>query len=386
MAYWAPAMGAKNIGDKDSSKQALDRFNHIMKKISAKTDNKIFIEQFLFDDNTPGMNSNTAIDPNEISRFLEGVAGALLRHTSGYALWGKSDYDASMVFNGFFSLGTMGWKFQQGAAVVAAGDDYVARLRRGASITQPIPAKRDNYHLFAKSIALRFLAAGPGDISVAYAGATRKVHVNSRPQFVKLDFPVGTEDSDLSFTSEAGTISLTNIQLFSFTQVSHVRDSLGNPRRYLPDIRKLNKLIEAGRGLPSKLKADDKTISDAVGVYEPEQDGARWYAWSGPEVQARMLVKAPAITIQGNIRPTLFRQPGGCMITVSLDGLKVADKLYTEDAPINLSVSVPSALVGKPADLRISSSCSINLKKQQLGNDDRTLSFMLNEISALPKK
>jgi len=246
MAYWAPAMGAANAGEKEPAKKVIDRFLYMMKKIADKTDNKIFIEQFLFEDNTPSMAFNAAIEPGQIGRFLEDVADALVKHTAGYALWGRSDYDASTVFNGFFSVGTLGWRFEQGANIARVGDAYAARLPQGASIAQSIPLGRDHFRVFAKSMTLRFRASGPGKISVTYAGTKHQLQIGGGQQLVRIGFPIAAADTELSFTSESGTLDLMDISLFSFTQVSHVRDSLGNPQRHLADIRKLNKLTDAG--------------------------------------------------------------------------------------------------------------------------------------------
>lgn len=385
MTYWAPAMGAQNRGEIEPAKKVLDRFSYMQKKIADQTSNKIFIEQFLFKDNTPSMTMNATIAPAEVSTFIKTVAGPMVRQTSGYALWGARDYDASTVFNGYFSLGEMDWKFAAGAKVIKAGDTFLARLPKGATITQPISSDRDLYRGFAKSTTLRFRASGPGMIEASYAGATNRVKIGASSELVNLTFPVAVGSPQLSLTSVSGTVQLTDVTLFNFTQTADVRDSLGRPSRHLTDIRALNKLIDAGGDLPSRLAAADNTLGGVAGVSSREQDGSRWYAWAGPEVQARILARVAAIKVQGYIKPSMFKRPGGCTLDAYVDGAKAASQVYAADGPIELSVPIASAQVGAPVDLRLSSSCAINPKQQKQGNDDRNLSFVLTEISAQPK-
>lgn len=251
MTYWAPAMGAENRGEIEPAKKVLDRFSYMQKKVADNTSNKIFIEQFLFKDNTPSMPMNAAIMPGQVSAFIKNIAGPMVRLTSGYSLWGARDYDASTLFNGFFSLGDMGWKFMDGAAVVQSGKTFFARLPSGASVIQSIPVARDPYRTFAKSMTLRFRAAGPGIITVAYVGVTRSIQIGAGNGLFKLTFPIPAlgSDSVLSITCKSGTVQLTDVVLFNHTQISDVRDSLGKPLQHLADIRALNKMIDAGGGM-----------------------------------------------------------------------------------------------------------------------------------------
>ena len=83
-----------------------------------------------------------------------------------------------------------------------------------------------------------------------------------------------------------------------------------------------------------------------------------------------------------NYRPSMFKQPGGCTLEAFVDGTKVASEVYLEDGPIDLSVPLTPAQVDAPADLRLSSTCSIDPRKVSQSTDDRTLAFILSQISA----
>jgi hypothetical protein len=383
MTYWAPAMGAENRGEAESAKKIIDRFVYMQKKVADDTHNKIFIEQFLFKDNTPAMSHNAVISPNEVSDFLRNIAGPMLKQTSGYALWGARDYDASTVFNGSFSLGALDWKFATGAKVVTAKETSYARMHKGASITQAIPSDRDLYRGFAKSTTLRLRATGPGIMTASYAGLTSRVQLGAKETLVNLSFPVAFgKNLDLVIASEEGAILVTDVHLFNFTQVGDVRDSLGRPGRHLPDIQALNMALEGGGAAPSRFEVNDSSFLQIAGVYAPEQEGIRRFAWAGPEVQVRIAARAPSISVLGYIQPSLFKQSGGCTLDGFVSGAKVVSRTYTADGPLDLSIPVATSQIGKPVDLKILSTCVVNPKQQKSGTDERNLSFVLTEISA----
>jgi hypothetical protein len=382
MTYWAPAMGANNRGEVEPAEKVMKRFLYIQDKVARNTKNKIFIEQFLFKDNTPAMALNAAIVPGEVSGFIRSAAGPLARQTSGYALWGAQDYDAGMLYNGFFSQGEQGWEFSGGASVAKAGDDFVARLPDGGAITQSVPAGRDHFRAFAKQVHLRLRAQGSGVIAATYGGVTRTANVGGQSALVQLAFPPAAGDSKLSIAGKSGPVSLTDVYLFSFTQISGVRDALGAPGPHLADVVALNTAIDLGEGLPSRLSASDHTLSGATGVYYPEQAASGWYAWTGPEVQVRIFAKANSIRVRGYLKPSMFKAGSGCTLNSFVDGARVSSTVFKQDAPIELALPISTSSVGKAVDFRLSSSCALNPRKAGLGADDRTLSFILNEISA----
>jgi hypothetical protein len=386
MTYWAPAMGAQNHGELESAKTALDRFSYMQKKIADDSSNKIFIEQFLFKDNTPGMSMNAAIAPADVGAFLRGVANPMMKLTFGYALWGARDYDASTVFNGFFSLGEFDWRFKAGAKIIKSGDLFYARLPTGAWITQSISSDRDLYRGFAKSTKLRFRASGPGILNATYAGSTVRVKVGAKEELFKLMLPVPTANSELKIASAGGTVRLTDVYLFNFTQTADVRDSLGRPGKHLEDIRALNSLIEIGTQPISRFSVSDNTLARVSGTWAREKDGEHWFAWAGPEVLARIIARGSSIRVQGFVKPSMFGTAEGCKFDVYLDSKKALSTVYKSDGPMDLRVPVAHGLKGKAVDLRITSTCVVNPKQRQTGQDDRNLSFVLTEIIAQDEK
>lgn len=312
------------------------------------------------------------------------MAKPLVEQTSGYALWGARDYYASIVFNGSFSLHKLGWNFSGDASVNPSGTDFFAKLPDGSAISQAIPVAQDHFRASSKSVTLQFRARGTGVVKASYAGVTASANVESDNQSVRMTFPQGNDDSVLSFSSKSGSIEVTDVYLFSHTQLSGVRDPEGRALRHLADIRALNEALDTDSIKPSRLSADDRTIQNASGVFAPEYDNSRWFAWAGPEVKARIFVKTPAITVRGHMNSSIFKRPKGCTLNAFVNGAKALSKTYTSDEAIDLRVPISPRQAGTLVDLRLSSTCQINPKKERAGTDDRTLGFILNEISAQP--
>lgn len=384
MTYWAPAIGAKNLSDFESASKVTERFSYMQKKISASTGNKIFIEQFLFKDNTPEAAHNTKIAPEQLSEFLKGIASPLLRLTSGYALWGARDYDASLLFNGFFSLGELGWQFTDGAVVKKAGNFNVAQLIPGAAVQQTVPLLRGNAPGLAKSTTLRLQATGPGTLEVSFAGGVKSVTIGTRTQEVSVALPLAFTDANLKISALAGNIAVSDVYLYFHSHVSDVRSAQGQPRQHLEDIRKLNQSLAQGADVPTRLAADDNSLAQASGVFGREQDTGVWFAWASDQVAATLFTASDTLRVDGYIKPSLFKNAKSCTLTAFGGGKKLMAQQYTADGPVALSVPLPGSVVGAPLDFRLTSSCVLKPQRGKPGGDSRALSFVLREISARP--
>ncbi len=190
MTYWAPGMDAVNQGEKDSSEKVIDRFNTLHRSLLAQIPKQLFIGQWLFKDNTPGFHFNAQVNPPELSRFIRDSARPLAQFTAGYALWNWRDYRRSYLFNGFFSLGKLGWDFSPGSSIQTFPDGAYAQLPQGQSIHQDIQRMHDRHK--RKTVRLRFTARGNGRVRVDIGSASQEVNIQAAPgarAVVTLQFP-----------------------------------------------------------------------------------------------------------------------------------------------------------------------------------------------------
>ncbi len=378
MGYWAPAMGALNQGELEPAAKVITRFAYIQNKVRSDTRNKIFLDQFLYQDNTPTAANNARIHPDELSIFLVHMAAPLLKLTSGYALWGARDYDASMLFNGFFSLAGLGWE-SGGSAQFASGS---ATLAIGASIRQMVPEKL-NQRAYTKQTRLRILVSGPGIIEARFAGVTKSAQVPTGPSWIHFDFPVPNVNSYLDIASKNGQLMLREAHLYDYTQVADFRDPLGKPGPRFTDIRTLNKNIASGANLPTRLAADDQSLRKVSGVASPEIDGGRAFAWAGPDVRADLFAAGKSIRVIGHIKPSMFPGNQPCKLVAYINTRHAISNAYEKEEPIELNVPIDPSEVGTFVTLQLKSNCSLNPKKSGLSSDSRDLSYVLREISSL---
>ena len=68
----------------------------------------IFVDQFLFMDNTPGFEKNGRLIESEIPAFIVNSSDVLRRRSKGYGIWTYRDYCDSVVYNAQFGLDEKG--------------------------------------------------------------------------------------------------------------------------------------------------------------------------------------------------------------------------------------------------------------------------------------
>ncbi len=388
MTYWAPGTGAANRGETESSEHVIDRFNYLQRKLFAQTPNQIFIEQWLFKDNSPSFRSNTRIDPAQLSGFIRDSARPLAQFTVGYALWNWRDYLASILFNGFFSLGNLGWEFSPGAGVEQLSDGVYARLSQGQFIRQNVPRTRDFYREFSDRVRLRFTARGEGRVAIHIGAASQEVNIQAArsSRIITLDFPAPSgEDPNLVMTALSGTVELKDLYLYSYEQISNVRSSDNSPGDHYRDIVALNRKLDDPQLLVSSISASNETIQYLTGAERPESDGRQKFAWVGPKAKVKLYASAPSIEIHGYMNLEIFREaklfPAGCTLAAWINGKAVSETLFTASQPIAVKVSVPPGSQGA-VTLELKNNCSIIPKAMELGSDERALSYMIYGIQA----
>jgi len=388
MTYWSPAIGAANQSEKEPSKTVLDRFNSLHGNLLAQTPNQIFIGQWLFQDNTPQFHYNAQINPAELSQFIRDSARPLAQFTSGYALWTWRDYRASILFNGFFSLGKLGWDFSPGASVENLPAGSFAQLSQGQFIHQEVPRERNRFIGFTGNLRLSFTARGNGRLRVQVGSASQEVNIldSSGGQIVTLPFPAPSDqDPNLRITALSGKVQLQDIYLWNFEQVSNVRSSDNYPGRHHRDIVELNRRLDDPRLVVSSVSASNDTILYLAGAERPESDGTRTFSWVGPYARVKLYAAGPSIAIHGDMNADLFRAaglfPAGCTLAASINGKKITSTLFTKSQPIAMKVPVPLESRGV-VTLELRNNCSIIPKAWGLGPDARLLSYQIRQIQA----
>ena len=86
-AMYSVAMGFESNGQELSADQALAGTGQNLERMSAANGSKkLYVDQFLFTDNTPGFEQNAKLKESEKSAYLDGVADIFKAKTLGLSL------------------------------------------------------------------------------------------------------------------------------------------------------------------------------------------------------------------------------------------------------------------------------------------------------------
>jgi hypothetical protein len=115
-SYWAPFMGAENVGEELNAEHAARLFDYMLQEVSERGENtRHVVDQFNFVDEAPKFKGiHAEIKRDEVSAFLELAAPLLKRLSSGYGVWAYRDYCQNVLYNPRFLMGMLGWEVLRG--------------------------------------------------------------------------------------------------------------------------------------------------------------------------------------------------------------------------------------------------------------------------------
>lgn len=235
-------MGFENKGERVSYDEALQHTEYILKNLLNENDGKpIYVEQFLFMDNTPQFSYNAQVKEEEIGLYLEEVAPILYENTRGYGIWTYRDYLSNMLYNSQFALTDAGWILEGEIEFINSQvtDSYVCHLTNGSSIEQAIPFVRN--HFDAEQYNLLFDVVEcekSGKIIVEFGNESKTIDIDDKGEYSVI---FNKNDSfDLKIYSLDGDYCIDNICLYSFVQNGHLYNEKNEEMEYITNIRVLN--------------------------------------------------------------------------------------------------------------------------------------------------
>lgn len=154
-------MYSVSMGREEDSRITADEAVRTMDQILGLTQifnggKPIFVDQFLFMDNTPGFEKNGRLIESEIPAFIVNSSDVLRRRSKGYGIWTYRDYCDSVVYNAQFGLDEKGWNFQGEAYVMDDGGNKRAYLPSRSAIVQDFNVQLKK----GSQVHVQFSAAG----------------------------------------------------------------------------------------------------------------------------------------------------------------------------------------------------------------------------------
>lgn len=241
-------MGFENKGERVSAEQGIEKTEYILQQLKQNNQNKpVFVEQFIFVDNTPKFKDNAQIRDEELNSYLEKVSDILLEHSEGYGIWTYRNYCGNMLYNSQFALGNVQWSNNESAEIrydEKTGSN-VCYLGETGYITQKVPIERNHFDSEKYTIQIDVKdVVKEGKLKVSMGANMETVSVE---QTGVLNLVIDrNEEFDLTIMSEGCEIVIDNIKLFTQVQQGFLYDEANRELECIKGIRALNKKLEDG--------------------------------------------------------------------------------------------------------------------------------------------
>lgn len=261
-------MGFENVGEKVGFQEAMEKTAYILGQLKQENGGKpVYIDQFIFADNTPRYSRNAQIKEDELDDYLENIHDVLLEYSEGYGIWAYRNYRTNMLYNSQFALGGDGWNpagsagFETGwnpagnadfgtaggsagdAGFEAEGASAVCRLAQGGSIRQIVPMIRNHFdheeYILEMDIAT-VEAAGKLRISVGEESRTADITEKGK---LRLTFPKNSS-FDLEIASEGCGVSIDNVRLYPYVHQGYLYNEENEELQCVKAVRELNRNLE----------------------------------------------------------------------------------------------------------------------------------------------
>lgn len=234
LMYGVP-IGHINQGERLDAPEALAMSQEMLDQVLQSTDGKLlYIEQFLYMDNTPGFEHNAQLKDDQVDDYLIAMADILKPRIMGYGVWAYRNYADNRLYNPQFALGESGWQFDGGSEVTEYHGSAQAKLIAGSSLCHEVSQEgRPTY--------IRFTVDGenPATVKVTLGGETQTVSAGSG-SMTELCFENG--GTGLTFTADTECY-IDNVKVYNRTQEGQLYDLDGGEGTCIGAIRRLNRKL-----------------------------------------------------------------------------------------------------------------------------------------------
>lgn len=234
-------IGFKYDGRELTSQEALAKTEEVLRNFTAELEGKtVFIDQFLFFDNTPGHGDAPYLD-SELNTYLENVDNILSKYSMGFAVWTYQDYKANMLYNSQFAIGNDGW-------IVKGSPDFreyekadVCVLKEGDALAQIIPLYRNAFDSDTYNLELDIVECS-NDIQLEISMGAETIVLNKDDIYPgKTSFQFDKNESfDLSIEVQKGSIIIDDMWFYGYIQEGRIYNQNGEQQDCIESLRVLN--------------------------------------------------------------------------------------------------------------------------------------------------
>lgn len=234
-------MGFSNTGERVSYDVAMEKTEYMLKLLKSQNENKpVYVEQFLFADNTPAFVNNARIKEEELNTYLESIAPVMLENSEGYGIWTYRNYCANMLYNPQFALEGAGWETNGTVSFEEKNGSMTCFIEQGGSVNQSVGKIRNHFALDTYYVTFDIVEViREGKMTVSLGGKKQTVEVSNETEKICLDFPAGSS-FNLEIVSKDCAIKIDNVKLYSQVQQGFLYDENNDELMCIEGIRSLN--------------------------------------------------------------------------------------------------------------------------------------------------
>ena len=238
---YSVSMGLADDGSGLTAEQVLPQTASVLDWVRSLNGGKpLYIDQFLFTDNTPGFEENPRLRGEELAPYLTGAAEVLKDRTIGYGIWTYRDYGNNMLYNSQFALEKSGWTTAGGTSVVQRNGSSQMEISKYGRIAQELNSQGSSTG--GSTVYVRLDADSPAgaNLTVRLGDSVKTIAVKGN-QKVSLEFAGGLP-GELSITAD-DQIYVDNIQAYTFVTEGKLYDMDGNEESCIEAVRTLNQKL-----------------------------------------------------------------------------------------------------------------------------------------------
>lgn len=239
-------MGFENLGEQVGFQEAMEKTEYILGQLKQENGGKpVYIDQFIFADNTPGYSGNAQIKEGELDDYLENVHAVLQEYSKGYGIWTYRNYRTNMLYNPQFALGEAGWSSTGSVDFSSGGGSAACKLEQGGSIRQTVPVIRnhfDNEAYILEMDIVNIQTAGKLRIRVGEESRTADITEEGK---IQLTFPKSSS-FELEITSEECGVSVDNVRLYPYVHQGYLYNEENEALQCMKAVRELNRHLNNG--------------------------------------------------------------------------------------------------------------------------------------------
>ena len=238
---YKPCQGV-NGKESMSSSEAISSLDNWLNNIYSNNGNKpLYVEQFLFVDNTPGYYDGNIIQNEEMSEYLMKSAEIFKKYAYGYGVWVYKDYSNNLLYNPQFALDMSGWIASGKTDVERRNQSNVAKITANSEIYQAIPVWRISVGVSeCYEFVMDYEVNGTGTVNIQVGTQLQSKEVSGKG---RLSLQFEREDDMSVRIGSNSDIYVDNIKLYNFTQSQRIYDIYNTELEYIEAIRQLNKKL-----------------------------------------------------------------------------------------------------------------------------------------------